>query len=311
MNNLKKEYEKFVLNYIPFKWEINKDENRDLFKNKHTFEIGYKRFFKVFEALNRLKSNLKKPKIIDVGAYPGNMIQLTQEVFNSYENYTSIGLDLNKNFVETVKQLNVKCIDTEIDPNFSKAKEIKNWNLDNYDICYLLDTIEHLVDPIFCLESINKSLKKGGFLILTTDNITNFFYILRMLFKGKSPNAHPVLTSMFFKGNHRPHSKEFSKEELLFFLNYTGFEVLTHEYFDRMQGEYKIIDKKMKKKKLNLNLKELISTILKKIFYTLPHLRNHQIILAKKTENIDELERIKPTVSPQEWMNLRLKTIGY
>ena len=103
MNNLKKEYEKFVLNYIPFEWEINKDENRDLFKNKHTFEIGYKRFFKVFEALNRLKSNFKKPKIIDVGAYPGNMIQLTQEVFNSYENYTSCNLFssiVNQNLID-------------------------------------------------------------------------------------------------------------------------------------------------------------------------------------------------------------------
>ena len=54
-------------------------------------------------------------------------------------------------------------IDTEIDPEFIEPKEVIDWKLNNYDICYLLDTIEHLVDPIFCLDKINNSLKEWLF----------------------------------------------------------------------------------------------------------------------------------------------------
>ena len=49
---------------------------------------------------------------------------------------------------------------------------------------------------------------------------------------------------MFFKGNHRPHNKEDSKGELKFLLNKTGFEIERHEYFDRMQGEFSILNNK-------------------------------------------------------------------
>lgn len=311
MSKLKELYKNFVINYKPFTWELKQDDPRDQFNNKHSFEIGFIRFFKVFEFLHHIKKKLTNPKIIDVGAYPGNMIKLSKEVFNQYKEYISIGLDLNERFVKEVKKFNVNCIDTEIDPNFSRSKDIKKWNLKKYDICYLLDTIEHLVDPIFCLENINRSLKNGGYLIITTDNITNFFYILRMIVKGKSPNVHPVLSSMFFYGNHRPHNKEFSKEELDFLLKYTGFQIQNHEYFDRKQGEYCVLEKKIKKFKTSFSFKMIFVKVLKKIVNVVPHFRNHQIILAKKIENIEEMNRIEPTTSEKEWMNLRLKTIGY
>ncbi len=311
MKEIKKEYIKFVLNYKPFTWEVRKKDKRENIKNKHSFEIGFIRFFKVFELLKKLNTRFSKPKIIDVGAFPGNMIKLSKEVFNDYNDYTAVGLDLDKEFVDKVKKYDVKCIDTEIDPNFPDAKNTKAWNLNNFDICYLLDTIEHLVDPIFCLEKINKSLKPGGYLIITTDNITNFFYIFRMITKGDSPNVHPILSSMFFKGNHRPHNKEYSKGELKFLLNHTGFEIERHEYFDRMQGEFSILNNKLKKNNLNLSIKGIIKFLLKKIFYFFPHFNNHQIILAKKIENIDEMTRPGPTSSEEKWMELRQKTIGY
>ena len=57
-----------------------------------------------------------------------------------------------------MKDYNVRCIDTEIDPQFPEPKKTIEWKIENFDICFLLDTIEHLVDPIFCLDQINNSL---------------------------------------------------------------------------------------------------------------------------------------------------------
>jgi len=309
-----KDYKEFVLKYEPFEWEIDKSDLRTAFKGKHSFISSFIRFYKVFIYLNDLKKkNLNNPKILDVGAFPGNMVKLSNKIFDNISEYYAIGLDLEKNFIEKMKEFNVNCVDTELDPKFPEAKKIVEWEVKNFDICFLLDTIEHLVDPIFCLDQINKSLKMDGKLLITTDNITNFLYITDMLRKGKSPNVHPVLSSMVYRGNHRPHHKEFSREELKFILHRCGFEIVKHEYFDRKQGDFFIDEKSnsIKKHKIKKKLKNILFEIIKNTGFLIPHLRNHHILIVKKVKNIDEVIKDRSvTTSKEEWLKIRKNTIG-
>ena len=311
-----KDYKKFVINYKPFDWEIPDYDFRVNVKTSHSFILSFIRFYKVNKYLEIVskEKNFEKPKIVDVGAFPGNMFFLSKEIFKNISKYTSIGLDLDEKFIKKMREFKVDCVDTEIDPSFPEPKNIVEWNIEKYDICYLLDTIEHLVDPTFCLDQINKALKVGGYILITTDNITNFLYIVDMVRRGKSPNVHPILSSMIYRGNHRPHHKEYSKEELCYHLKRCGFDLIKHEYFDRKQADF-YIDKnsrdieKYKKKKKNKNL---IYNLIKKIGFMIPHLRNHQIILAKKVKNTNEtLNDRKVVYTKQEWMKKRLDTIGY
>ena len=309
-----KDYKEFVLNYKPFEWEIDKTDSRIAFKDKHSFISSFIRFYKVFIYLNELKEkNLNNPKILDVGAFPGNMVKLSNKIFNNISEYCAVGLDLQKNFIEKMKDFDVSCVDTELDPKFPKPKKIVDWKVQNFDICFFLDTMEHLVDPIYCLDQINKSLKMGGKLLITTDNITNFLYIIDMLRKGKSPNVHPILSSMVYTGNHRPHHKEFSLGELEFILNHCGFQIVKHEYFDRKQGDF-FIDKKnnsIKKHKIKKKLKNIIFELIKNTGFLLPHLRNHHILLVKKIKNADEVIKNRITTSSkEEWLKIRQNTIG-
>ena len=310
-------YKNFVINYKPFEWEIenNPSEFREAMKGKHSFISSYIRFYKVFLYLEQIKEkNILNPKVIDVGAFPGSMVRLSKTIFKNISEYCAIGLDLDNKFTEKMKEFNVRCVDTEIDPQFPNAKKVVEWKIENFDICLLLDTIEHLVDPIFCLDQINKSLKLNGYLLITTDNITNFLYIADMIRKGKSPNVHPILSSMVYKGNHRPHHKEFSKDELKFLLDRCGFETIEHEYFDRKQGYY-FIDQKsnsIKKHKIKKNIKNITFELIKNAGFMIPHLRNHHIILAKKIKNTDEIiEKRKTTDSKEEFLKIRKNTIGY
>ena len=309
-----KDYKEFVLKYEPFEWEIDKSDLRTAFKDKHSFISSFIRFYKVFIYLNDLKKiNINNPKILDVGAFPGNMVKLSNKIFDNISEYCAIGLDLEKNFIEKMKEFNVNCVDTELDPKFPEAKKIVEWEVKNFDLCFLLDTIEHLVDPIFCLDQINKSLKMNGKLLITTDNITNFLYIADMLRKGKSPNVHPVLSSMVYRGNHRPHHKEFSREELEFILDRCGFEIIKHEYFDRKQGDF-FIDKKsntIKKHKIKKKLKNIIFELIKNTGFLIPHLRNHHILIVKKVKSTDEVIKDRSvTTSKEEWLKIRKNTIG-
>ena len=312
-----KAYEKFVVNYKPFEWEIKDYDFRDEMRSKHSFIMSFIRFFKVNNYLDLIqkKENFKNPKIIDVGSFPGNMYFLSKEIFNNISEYYSIGLDLSDEFKKKMSEYNVKCINTEIDPEFIESKEVVDWKLNNFDICYLLDTIEHLVDPIFCLDKINNSLKKNGYLLITTDNITNFLYISDMIRKGKSPNVHPILSSMVYRGSWRPHHREFSKDELIFMLKRCGFELVEHEFFDRKQGSFFIDykEKIIKKHKIKKTVKNMLYELVKNIGFLFPHLRNHHIVLAKKVKNIDELEKKERgiTYSLEEWSEIRKNTIGY
>jgi len=308
------DYKKFVLNYKPFEWEINEIDFRDSMRNKHSFIEGFIRFYKVSLYLEKIKKkNLQNPKIIDVGCFPGNMIVLAKKIFGNISEYYAVGLDLDKKFTDKIKEYNVKCVDTEIDPQFPNAKNVLEWEIKNFDICFLLDTIEHLVDPIFCLDKINQSLKMNGYLIITTDNITNFLYIADMLRRGQSPNVHPVLSSMVYRGNARPHHREFSKGELNFMLNRCGFEILEHEYFDRKQGDYFIDEKNksIKKHKIKKNLKNILFELIKNTGFLIPHLRNHHILIAKKIKNIEDvIKERKITTSREEWFKLRKNVLG-
>jgi len=105
-----------------------------------------------------------------------------------------------------------------------------------------------------------------------------------------------------FKGKHK------------FMLERCGFEVIKHEYFDRKQGDF-FIDKKnntIKKHKIGKRLKNIIYQLVKNTGFLIPHLRNHQIILAKKIKNIDEIiQKRVITTSMEEWMEIRKNTLGY
>ena len=88
-------YKEFVLNYKPFEWEINLSDFRENIKGKHSFIINFIRFYKVFLYLEKLKEdNLKNPKILDVGAFPGNMVILSKRIF---ENISKINEIYQKN----------------------------------------------------------------------------------------------------------------------------------------------------------------------------------------------------------------------
>ena len=131
-----------------------------------------------------------------------------------------------------------------------------------------------------------------------------------MIRKGKSPNVPPILSSMIYRGNHRPHHKEYSKDELKFILDRCGFEIIKHEYFDRKQGYYFINEEKkiISQHKIKKTPKNLLHNLIKNMGFLIPHLRNHHILLAKKTKNIEEVIKNRlVTNSKEEWLNIRNK----
>ena len=86
-------------------------------------------------------------------------------------------------------------------------------------------------------------------------------------------------------------------------------KIKKHKYFDRKQGEFKIVNNRIIHKNIENSFKGYLGLILKNVSYLIPHFRNHQVLVAEKIENINSMNRIKPTTSKEEWMKLRLKLL--
>ena len=107
-------------------------------------------------------------------------------------------------------------IDYERDP-FPYADESKEGVL-------LCEVIEHFViDPLFCLNEINRILKPGGFLILTTPNVASWFSIYQAL-EQRHPNRWPVYAGAGFKERNHIHSREYLASELKQLFAAAGFD---------------------------------------------------------------------------------------
>lgn len=299
------EFERYAQSYAPFPWEISEDDAFQAadIKGKHSVLVSLVRFCKVIAAIRENCPDFAV--IVDVGPYPGAMIKLSRHYFRQDFTYWAIGLGLSDAYRKAMGALDGKCFETELDPSFSNAAEVREWPVRNADCVLLLDVIEHLVDPVPCLDSINRALRLGGKLIVTTDNITSFGNAYQMLRRGQSPNIHPLRSSYFYRGEWRPHFREFSAGELAFFLEYAGFSIVRHEFFERRQGDYYIdAAGRVRAHDRRRGIKGLAQRAILKVA---PHLKNHQIIVACKVAEFSDVEQVRatPTTSKAEWLRMR------
>jgi SAM-dependent methyltransferase len=97
-----------------------------------------------------------------------------------------------------------------------------NTNENYYDVCCLLDTIEHLLNPSFFINKISKALKPGGGLIITTGDVNS---MLARLFLKKWRLIDPPL-----------HVHYFSPKSLAFLLEKYGFSIVSIKHLMKYQN---------------------------------------------------------------------------
>ncbi len=123
--------------------------------------------------------------------------------------------------IETVEIL---AIDYERDP--------LPYETGSCDGVLLCEVIEHFViDPMFCLHEINRILRPGGFLVITTPNAASWFAIYQALAQ-RHPSRWPVYSGSPEKARHHIHAREYLVSDLSALVAAAGFEVTAAETCD-------------------------------------------------------------------------------
>lgn len=115
----------------------------------------------------------QRQKILDIGCGIGNISYKIQN-----QGFDIKGIDFSKVAVEKArKKIPAKCWDLDEGIPFDD-------NL--FDIVWAGDIIEHVFDPCGLLKEVNRVLKKGGHLFLTTPNDFNIHQRVNIFLTGKS-----------------------------------------------------------------------------------------------------------------------------
>lgn len=250
LSELEQELENFTkqnLSVRHFLWDSFKD-HKDRYK-------------KDLELVNKF---FKRGKILDLGANPFHLTFCLKQL-----GYDVTGVDINPNpFKNFIDKYNLDIRKANIETAKLPFKD------NTFNLIIFNEVFEHLrINPIFSLKEINRVLKPGGTLLLTTPNLYAihkiFMFNLGMSFNDAYDQFEKVYTYGYVG-----HIREYSTKEIKKFLEKTNFKVENVIY----QNHYSFF-KYAGFKNIFIKLAGLLVDLLMLIN---PYWRRHQAVIAKK-----------------------------
>lgn len=305
------QFKKYVENDRPFPWTITMEHDNPDFIGKSGLELSYIRYGLTMASVQ--KHFHDGFSVLDVGVYPGIVPKIFKEFFPGKKpyNYYGCGMGFGDQFKKVMADYNVTLLEADLDPRLNlQGERSDRVDLQNESIDMVLctDVIEHFFDPNHMLQEMNRVMKIGGMMILTTDNVSQYAYIVSLI-KGKS-NYPPLMeSSMFFQGDWRPHFREYSKEELLSLLKHAGFDVIEHKYFDSEFASYKVNHNQLVKINKKNGIFGWAKQIFKVLLFRIKHINDSHLIICKKTMPYGRMLENSPKITNKlsEWVEQRIK----
>lgn len=170
-------------------------------------------------------------RAIGIGSFMG---ALEIALASKYKTVTCVD---HKSYLPFWKPKNVKFYKADIDSNDWKMPSLKNG--ERYDVCYFIETIEHLLwSPLPLLNWIKQNVH--CFVISTPDDLEwpemEIHPWTRYQHFSDIPAASPGV-----KGNPLPmfHTKQYNQAEFVEILDYVGFRV--NEFFRTGEGKHQMV----------------------------------------------------------------------
>ena len=154
-------------------------------------------------------------KVFEIGVGSGYTLSKVNAIYKG-------GVDISSKSIQLAKKLLLKDLDEkqlELHQNNIDAEDLPI-SSDKYDGVMIVETLEHLFDPIHALSESNRILKKNGLLAITVPNIGYFETRFLMLSKGELnefSGSGKILTE---------HIRFYGKKSLIEIVELAGFKVV-------------------------------------------------------------------------------------
>jgi len=175
-----------------------------------------------------------KSRVLELGASPYFMSLLIKKYFNcriDFANFFGASkISKTREFLVSRKYNEKYDIDFR---HFNVEKEAFPYKDRSFDMVLFCEIIEHLtVDPVHTLVQINRLLKQGGYIIITTPNVLRYENVAKLIM-GK--NIHDHYSGY---GAYGRHNREYAPEELRLLVESMGFKVV--KLYTKVTGSIKI-----------------------------------------------------------------------
>jgi ubiquinone/menaquinone biosynthesis C-methylase UbiE len=206
---------------------------------------------------NKTATGVKK-RILDIGCGDGSFI------IKFKKHCETFGVDISQNAIKIAKEAGISTY--ELDVSCEKLP----FQDEYFDIIYMGDVIEHLINPDFAINEVARVIKTNGFLVLSTPNLASWLNRLLLLL-GMQPLFSEVSTSKTF--GRGPKSYDFYPVGHLRIFTYKALkEFLTYYHFNIV-----------KVKGANYEGLPKVLADIDKIFSKIPQLSSNVIMIARKS----------------------------
>jgi SAM-dependent methyltransferase len=159
--------------------------------------------------------------VVEIGALPCHMTALLEKL-----GLEVVAVDVDPTRARrliALRDLDVRAADIETEPLPGCPDE-------EFGFAILTEVFEHLhIDPLFVLSEVNRVLRPGGVLFLSTPNLYSLDKVVRYL-RGGGFNDPLAQFQFLRKVGHMGHIREYSVREMTRLLEYSGFEVIDVVY---------------------------------------------------------------------------------
>jgi len=188
-----------------------------------------KRYKKSFDFILGLQKKRKFHRILDVGCLFGILPLILRKVFvntkiHVIENYSFYGKSLDP-IKSLLRSCDIDVIDADVIEGIPFSDKY-------FSLVTLLAVIEHFSSsPLNLLKETKRILQDDGHLIIDTPNVCSMTRRINFLLRGIPPYAGIedfLLSESPFTG----HCREYSKEDVIKLLRYSGFEIAALTQFN-------------------------------------------------------------------------------
>jgi SAM-dependent methyltransferase len=198
------------------------------FKQKEIRERGF--LFHLFNELKKVRADYSK--VVDIGGYTGDNLILAAQEGIHFNSGLVIDPKPSAFYKSELRALNVKII-----KGYAESLQLKS---NSIDLVFLIEVIEHLIEPDKSIKRIHNILKDNGILALSTPNLACIWNRI-LLVLGFQPIFSEVSSVKVFG---RPgkevvgHLHIYTFSSIQEFLKYYNFEIISIKTLPLFKGGF-------------------------------------------------------------------------